>query len=61
MGEIKTVYLEGQFSVTDPKRDVAKNTKARVEIVLEVKTANEWIEKAKKNQILYSPFGTKMP
>ena len=52
MGEIKTLYPEGQLSVTDLRRDVAKNTTPPVETnVLEVKTANEWIEEAKNKPI----------
>ena len=54
MGEIKTVYSDDQLSVTDLRRDVAKNTTPPVETnVLEVKTADEWIEKAKTNQFSY--------
>jgi len=33
MAEIKTVYPEGQLSVTDLKNDVAKNTTSAVETV----------------------------
>jgi hypothetical protein len=52
MDEIKTVYPEGQLSVTDLKHDVGKNTTPPVETnVLEVKTANEWIEEAKNKPI----------
>jgi hypothetical protein len=40
MGEIKTVYQENQLSVTNLKRDDAKNTTPQVETVFEVKTAN---------------------
>lgn len=64
MGEIKTVYSEDQLSVTDLKRDVAKNITPPVETnVLEVKTANGWIEEAKnKPTTLHSPeniFGSR--
>lgn len=51
MGEIKTLYPEGQLSVTE-QRDIAKNTIPPEETnVLEVKTANEWIEEVKNKPI----------
>lgn len=54
MGELKTVYPEGKLSFTDLKLNDVKNTiPPDATNVLEVKTANEWIEKAKKNQFRY--------
>lgn len=51
MGEIKTVYPEGQLSVTDLKHDITKNTTPLVESILGVKTANEWTKEAKNKPI----------
>jgi archaellum biogenesis ATPase FlaH len=52
MGELRKLYPEGHISDADLKRDVAKLTTPPVETnVLEVKTANEWIEEAKNKPI----------
>jgi hypothetical protein len=49
---IKILYPEGELSVIDLKWDVVKNTTPPVETnVLEVKTANEWIEESKNKPI----------
>lgn len=47
MGDVRKLYPEVQLSETDLRRDVAKLITPPVETnVLEVKTANKWIEKA---------------
>jgi len=51
MGEIKILYSESQLSATDIKRDVTINTTPPVETILDVRTANQWIEKAKNKPI----------
>ena len=52
MGEIKILYLKGQLTVANIKHDDAKNTTPPVETnVLEIKTANDWIEEAKTKPI----------
>ena len=52
MDNVRKLYPEGNISDTDLKRDFAKLTTPPVETnVLEVKTANEWIEEAKNKPI----------
>lgn len=52
MGEAKQMYPEGKINEFDLKRDLAKNTSNLTENkVLNVKTANEWIDEAKNKPI----------
>lgn len=52
MDKLRKLYPEGQLNEADLHRDFAKNTRSSEESkVLEVKTANEWIEAAKSKPI----------
>ena len=52
MGEVRRLYPEGQLTEFDLKRDLARNTTTKTKFkILDIKTANEWIEEAKSKPI----------
>jgi len=52
MSELKKLFPEGHLSTADLKRDITRNTSATSEFnLLEIKSANDWIEEAKSKPI----------
>ena len=58
MGDLKKLYPEIPLNKFDISRDLVKNTmEPLINKVLEIKTANDWIEEAKNKPIPFQLFG----